>query len=161
MESGFTEPDPRLDLNGVDVQRKILILAREAGYTLNLDEIHKTSLLSDEVMSGDSIGDFLKALPLDEARMQEARSEAEERGERLRYVAMFSTDGISKPHAEVGLKSLPETHPFCQLDGSDNAVMIWSDRYHERPLIVQGAGAGADVTAMGVFADIMRFAHRN
>ena len=159
MEAGFTEPDPRLDLNGVDVQRKILILAREAGYMLNLEDVHKAPFLSDAVMDQASISAFLEALPLDEARMQAQLRESAERGERLRYVATFKTDDAGHPHAEVGLKSLPQAHPFCQLDGSDNAVMIWSDRYRERPLIVQGAGAGADVTAMGVFADIMRFAH--
>ena len=159
MEAGFTEPDPRLDLNGVDVQRKILILAREAGYALNLEDVLKTPLLSDVVMDRASISAFLEALPLDEQRIQTARRESADRGERLRYVATFTTDEANRPQAEVGLKSLPQAHTFCQLDGSDNAVMIWSDRYRERPLIVQGAGAGADVTAMGVFADIMRFAH--
>jgi len=157
MDAGYTEPDPRIDLSGVDVQRKILILAREAGFAMEMADVDNPGFLPAELMEG-SVQDFLDQLPTAEAGMQAKLAAAAAEGLQLRYVATFELDASGKPTARVGLQSLPPEHAFCQLQGSDNVVMLKTDRYAARPLIVQGAGAGADVTAMGVFADIMRFA---
>ena len=157
MDAGYTEPDPRIDLSGVDVQRKILILAREAGYRMEMSDVDNPGFLPPALMEG-GVDDFLANLPQAEAGMQERLAEAESLGLKLRYVATFERGENGRHRARVGLQSLPPDHVFCQLDGSDNVVMLTTDRYSQRPLIVQGAGAGADVTAMGVFADIMRFA---
>ena len=157
MDAGYTEPDPRIDLSGVDVQRKILILAREAGYTMEMSDVDNPGFLPPALMEG-SVQGFLDGLPTAEEGMQARLAEAAAKGLRLRYVATFERDAQGQPTAQVGLQALPPEHPFCQLQGSDNVVMLKTDRYADRPLIVQGAGAGADVTAMGVFADIMRFA---
>ena len=151
------EPDPRIDLSGVDVQRKILILAREAGYTMEMADVENPGFLPPALMEG-SVQGFLEGLPTAEDGMQARLAEAAAKGLQLRYVATFERNAQGQPTAQVGLQALPPEHPFCQLQGSDNVVMLQTDRYADRPLIVQGAGAGADVTAMGVFADIMRFA---
>ena len=157
MDAGYTEPDPRIDLSGVDVQRKILILAREAGYTMEMSDVDNPGFLPPALMEG-SVQGFLEGLPTAEEGMQARLAEAAAKGLQLRYVATFERNAQGQPTAQVGLQALPPEHPFCQLQGSDNVVMLKTDRYADRPLIVQGAGAGADVTAMGVFADIMRFA---
>jgi len=157
MDAGYTEPDPRIDLSGVDVQRKILILAREAGYTMEMSDVDNPGFLPPALMEG-SVQGFLEGLPTAEEGMQVRLAEAAAKGLQLRYVATFERNAQGQPTAQVGLQALPPEHPFCQLQGSDNVVMLKTDRYADRPLIVQGAGAGADVTAMGVFADIMRFA---
>lgn len=157
MDAGFTEPDPRIDLSGVDVQRKILILAREAGYTMEMADVENPGFLPQELMEG-SVADFLDKLPTAEEDMQSRLAQAASEGLQLRYVATFEWSASGEPTARVGLQALPPTHVFCQLQGSDNVVMLHTDRYVDRPLVIQGAGAGADVTAMGVFADIMRFA---
>ena len=152
MAAGFTEPDPRIDLSGVDVQRKILILAREAGFKLEMSDVENVPFLPEELMKG-SVSQFLESLPSIENTMQKKLQDAEAQGKKLRYFATFENG-----KAKVGLEPLDASHPFCSLEGSDNVVMLTTDRYSSRPLVVQGAGAGADVTAMGVFADIMRFA---
>ena len=152
MSAGFTEPDPRIDLSGVDVQRKILILAREAGFKLEMSDVENVPFLPEKLMKG-SVSQFLEALPSIEGTMQKKLQDAESQGKKLRYFATFENG-----KAKVGLEPLDASHPFCSLEGSDNVVMLTTDRYSGRPLVVQGAGAGADVTAMGVFADIMRFA---
>ena len=152
--AGLTEPDPRTDLSGVDVQRKILILAREAGYTLEMADVEGKGFLLDSQMEG-SIEDFMASLPEIEAAMQATWKAADADGERLKYVASF--DG-STGVAQTGLRSVPADHPFYNIQGVDNIVLITSDRYDERPLIIQGAGAGAAVTAMGVFGDLIRIA---
>ena len=157
MDAGFTEPDPRIDLSGVDVQRKILILAREAGYTMEMADVENPGFLPPALMEG-SVADFLDKLPTAEEDMQSRLAQAASEGLQLRYVATFELSASGEPTARVGLQALPPTHAFCQLQGSDNVVMLHTDRYVDRPLVIQGAGAGADVTAMGVFADIMRFA---
>ena len=157
MDAGYTEPDPRIDLSGVDVQRKILILAREAGYAMEMEDVDNPGFLPAELMSG-SVADFLERLPTAEAGMQERLAQAQSQDLHLRYVATFERTSEGKTSARVGLQALPAEHAFCQLQGSDNVVTLHTDRYAQRPLVVQGAGAGADVTAMGVFADIMRFA---
>ena len=148
---GYTEPDPRIDLSGVDVARKILILARESGVALNLEEIDNTSFLSEAGLKSDSVDDFYQTLIADEAHYQSLYASAKANNCQLKYVAKFENG-----KASVGLQEIPEGHPFYNLEGSDNIVMFYTERYPQQPMIIKGAGAGADVTASGLFADIIR-----
>jgi aspartokinase/homoserine dehydrogenase 1 len=152
--AGLTEPDPRTDLSGVDVQRKILILAREAGYTLEMSDVAGKGFLLDSQMEG-SIDSFMDGLPQIEEAMQKKWKEADAKGERLKYVGSFDA---KTGQASTGLTTVPADHPFFNIEGTDNIVLLTTDRYADRPLIIQGAGAGADVTAMGVFGDLIRIA---
>ncbi|NNL79094.1 MAG: bifunctional aspartate kinase/homoserine dehydrogenase I [Flavobacteriaceae bacterium] len=154
QEEGYTEPDPRIDLSGVDVARKILILARESGTKMNLEEIEMDSFLTENAINSASVEDFFKTLNDDEAHYQELYRSARLNNSRLKFVAEFS-DG----NAKIGLKEIPEGHPFYNLEGKDNIVMFYTSRYSEQPMIIKGAGAGADVTASGLFADILRAAN--
>ena len=151
QKEGYTEPDPRIDLSGVDVARKILILARESGTEMNLDDIENDSFLTNANLNSNSVEDFYKTLIADENHFQELYKSASEKDCQLKYVAEFSNG-----KAKVGLKEIPQDHPFYNLKGKDNIVMFYTKRYPEQPLIVKGAGAGADVTASGLFADIIR-----
>ena len=157
MDAGYTEPDPRIDLSGVDVQRKILILAREAGYTMEMADVDNPGFLPPALMEG-SVPISWTSCPRPKRACRLGWQKRLPRPCSLRYVATFERNAQGQPTARVGLQALPPTHAFCQLQGSDNVVMLHTDRYVDRPLVIQGAGAGADVTAMGVFADIMRFA---
>jgi aspartokinase/homoserine dehydrogenase 1 len=148
---GYTEPDPRIDLSGVDVARKILILARESGTEMNLEDIDNTSFLSKSGLKSDSVDDFYKTLIEDEAHYQNLYASAKAKNCQLKYVAQFN-----KGKASVSLQEIPEGHPFYNLEGSDNIVMFYTQRYSQQPMIIKGAGAGADVTASGLFADIIR-----
>ncbi len=150
-EEGYTEPDPRIDLSGVDVMRKILILARESGYQLEMEDIENRSFLPRAAREADSVEDFHQALQAEAAHFEDLYKKAAAKGCRLKYVAQF--DGGK---ASVGLEEIPEGHDFYNLLGSDNIVLFYTDRYKEQPLIVKGAGAGAEVTASGLFADIIR-----
>ena len=152
--AGLTEPDPRTDLSGVDVQRKILILAREAGNTLEMSDVAGKGFLLDSQMEG-SIDSFMDSLPEIEEAMQAKWKEADAQGERLKYVGSFDA---KTGQASTGLTTVPADHPFFNIEGTDNIVLLTTDRYADRPLIIQGAGAGADVTAMGVFGDLIRIA---
>lgn len=151
QKDGYTEPDPRIDLSGVDVARKILILARESGTEMNLEDIENTSFLTEANLKTDSVEGFYKTLINDEAHFQELFASAKTNDCQLKYVAEFN-DGKAK----VGLKEIPKDHPFYNLQGKDNIVMFYTQRYPEQPMIIKGAGAGADVTASGLFADIIR-----
>jgi aspartokinase/homoserine dehydrogenase 1 len=148
---GYTEPDPRIDLSGVDVARKILILARESGVELNLEDIDNTSFLSEAGLKSDSVDAFYNTLIADENHYQALYASAKVNHCQLKYVAKFENG-----KASVGLQEIPEGHPFYNLEGSDNIVMFYTDRYPKQPMIIKGAGAGADVTASGLFADIIR-----
>ena len=148
---GFTEPDPRIDLSGIDVMRKILILARESGDNLELSDIKNESFLPKESLDADSVETFLKTLEPNASHFKEIRLNAEKKKCRLKYVAEYDNG-----KAKVGLQHISSEHPFYNLDGSDNIVLFFTDRYSQQPLIIKGAGAGADVTASGLFADIIR-----
>ncbi len=151
QEEGYTEPDPKIDLSGIDVMRKILILARESGYTLDLADIENRSFLPAEALNTNSNEDFFKALKKYESNFQELVAEAKKVNCKLKFVA-----SLDKGKASVGLEQIPEGHDFYSLAGSDNIVLFYTKRYPEQPLIIKGAGAGADVTASGIFADIIR-----
>jgi aspartokinase/homoserine dehydrogenase 1 len=148
---GYTEPDPRIDLSGVDVMRKILILARESGIALELEDIDNQSFLPLACQHTESVAQFLANVKENEAFFENMRLQAEKVNCQLKYVAEF-TDG----KARTGLKQIPAGHPFYNLAGKDNIVLFYTARYPEQPLLVRGAGAGADVTASGIFADIIR-----
>ncbi|MFP2996062.1 bifunctional aspartate kinase/homoserine dehydrogenase I [Spongiivirga sp. MCCC 1A20706] len=151
QEEGYTEPDPKIDLSGVDVARKILILARESGYRLELSDINNESFLPEESLHTKDNDSFFKSLITHEASFNQLLANAKTNNCRLKYVAQFENG-----KANVGLQQIPEDHPFYDLQGSDNIVLFYTNRYSEQPLIIKGAGAGADVTASGIFADIIR-----
>jgi len=150
QDAGYTEPDPRLDLNGSDVVRKILILARESGASLEFDEVENVSFMPQACMKG-TVEDFYQEMSKHEAHFQNILKGAKEKGMKLKFVATFK-DG----KASVGLKHISPEHDFYHLYGKDNIVLFYTDRYAEQPLVIKGSGAGADVTASGVFADILR-----
>ena len=149
-EKGFTEPDPRDDLNGMDVARKILILSREVGLEIEPEEITITQILPDSCLQASSIDDFFKTLDAANPVFEEKLKQAEREGKKLRFIATLE-DG----KARVSLKAVDNTHPFYTLSGSDNVISYTTARYKERPLVVKGPGAGAEVTAAGVFAEII------
>ena len=150
---GFTEPDPREDLSGMDVARKAVILAREAGLSLELDQVPVDDLVPGELAGGD-VAAFLDRLSAYDGQMDRMVTEAAARDEVLRYAATIHADG----RAEVGVRSYARDHPFARIKGGDNIIAFTTERYHELPLIVQGPGAGPSVTAGGVFADLLRLA---
>lgn len=150
-EAGYTEPDPRIDLSGVDVMRKILILARESGHRLEMDDIENRSFLPKAALNAGSVADFMGALEREPEHFRKLYEQAEAQGCRLKYVAEFD-----RGRASVGLEKIAPGHDFYNLKGSDNIVLFYTERYPEQPLIIKGAGAGAEVTASGLFADIIR-----
>lgn len=151
QKEGYTEPDPKIDLSGVDVARKILILARESGYSLELEDIENQSFLPKESLETTDNQSFFDSLLKFENQFQEIYHKAAAKNCRLKYVAEF-VDG----KANVGLQEIHANHPFYNLEGSDNIVLFFTDRYAKNPLLIKGAGAGADVTASGIFADVIR-----
>jgi aspartokinase/homoserine dehydrogenase 1 len=155
QQEGYTEPDPKIDLSGVDVARKILILARESGYQLELEEISKNAFLPLETLQTGNNEEFYRSLIQHENHFQKIYAEANDKDCRLKYVAEFK-DG----KANVGLQHIAADHPFYNLEGSDNIVLFFTERYPENPLLIKGAGAGAEVTASGIFADIIRIANQ-
>ena len=148
---GFTEPDPKIDLSGVDVARKILILIRESGYKMEIEDIANESFLPVECLETKNNKDFFASLIKNAAHFENIYKEALAKDNRLKYVAKFE-DG----KASVGLQFIPKESPFYNLEGKDNIVQFYTDRYVDQPLLIKGAGAGAAVTASGIFADVIR-----
>ena len=152
-EQGYSEPDPRIDLSGKDVIRKLVILAREAGYKIEKTDVEKHLFIPDEFFEG-SIEEFWKNLPQLDADFEARRKQLDAEGKRWRFVATFDHGKLS-----VALKEVDRTHPFYNLQGSNNIVALTTERYREYPMLIQGYGAGASVTAAGVFANIMSIAN--
>nr|GMD72777.1 bifunctional aspartokinase/homoserine dehydrogenase, chloroplastic-like [Ipomoea batatas] len=154
-DAGFTEPDPRDDLSGTDVGRKVVILARECGLKLELSDLPVQSLVPEKLQASASAEDFMQQLPKFDQDMTKQRMEAENAGEVLRYVGIVD---VANERGSVELHRYKKDHPFAQLSGSDNIIAFTTERYSKQPLIVRGPGAGAEVTAGGVFNDILRLA---
>lgn len=154
-EKGFTEPDPRDDLSGTDVARKILILSRECGMSLELSDIAIQNLVPEDCQGEMSTPEFLRKLKKHDAHFETLRAQAEAKNEKLRYQAVLEDGKVN-----VELKAVGASHPFYSLSGSDNIILLTTERYHERPMVIRGQGAGAEVTAAGVFADIIRIGGR-
>lgn len=152
-EEGYSEPDPRIDLSGKDVIRKLVILTREAGYQIEQSDVEANLFIPDDFFSGD-VEQFWQKLPSLDADFEARRQRVEGEGKRWRFVAKYE-----EGHASVSLAEIPESHPFYRLEGSNNIVMLTTERYREYPMLIQGYGAGASVTAAGVFADIMSIAN--
>ena len=152
-EQGYSEPDPRIDLSGMDVVRKLVILAREAGYRVEQSDVEKHLFIPDSYFNG-TLEEFWKNLPSLDNDFEEQRRKMEKESLRWRFVATFAPGKTS-----VALKTVDRNHPFYNLEGSNNIVLLTTERYKEYPMLIQGYGAGASVTAAGVFANIMSIAN--
>ena len=150
QEKGYTEPDPRDDLSGKDFMRKILILARDAGYPMEADDVYIESMLPKACLEASTVDDFYAALKNGDAHFTRLKEQAEKDNKVLRYIGK-----LENGKASITLQMVDENHPFYMLSGSDNVISFTTDRYKERPLVVKGPGAGAEVTAAGVFADLI------
>ena len=150
-EEGYTEPDPRIDLSGVDVMRKILILVRESGIQMELSDIENESFLPKASAEAKSVDAFMESLKTEASHFNQLREAAEKNNSKLKFVASFN-----RGKAKVKLEQIPQDHPFYNLDGKDNIVLFYTNRYADQPLIIKGAGAGSEVTASGIFGDIIR-----
>ena len=151
QQQGFTEPDPKIDLSGIDVARKILILARESGMEIELEEIENEAFLPRECLDTKDNKSFFESLSKHSEHFEKMLENAERQGAKMKYVAQ-----LENRKAKVGIQLVKEGHDFYNLEGSDNIILFYTNRYKEQPLIVKGAGAGAEVTASGIFADIIR-----
>ena len=152
-EQGYSEPDPRIDLSGMDVVRKLVILTREAGYRIEQGDVKRELFIPESYFQG-SQDDFWRDLPLLDADFEQRRERLEREGKRWRFVAT-----MDHGEAKVSLQEVSKGHPFYNLEGSNNIVMLTTERYKEYPMQIQGYGAGASVTAAGVFANIMSVAN--
>lgn len=152
QKNGYSEPDPRIDLSGKDVVRKLVILVRESGYKIEIEDVEKKLFIPNELFDS-SLDEFWKNLPQLDERFEKERQRIESEKKRWRFVARWE-DG----HGTVSLEEIAIGHPFYDLEGSNNIILLTTERYRESPMLIQGYGAGAAVTAAGVFADIMRVA---
>lgn len=152
-EEGFAEPDPRIDLSGKDVARKLVILTREAGYEVEQVDVKKNLFIPQKYFDG-TLDDFWKTLPELDGEFETRRKKLESEGKHLRFVAKYENG-----NCEIGLQEVDMSHPFYELEGSNNIIQITTERYNEFPMIIKGYGAGASVTAAGVFADIISIAN--
>lgn len=148
---GYTEPNPKIDLSGIDVARKILILIRESGYEMEIEAIQNNSFLPKECLNTTNNDDFFNSLTKYASHFDSLLKEAKTKNSKLKYVASFENG-----KASIGLEFIPKESPFYNLEGKDNIVQFYTDRYVDQPLLIKGAGAGAAVTASGIFADIIR-----
>jgi len=153
QEQGFSEPDPRIDLSGTDVVRKILILSREAGYAMEKEDVVVEKFLPDSCFTG-SLEDFWKEVPRYDASFETRRKEIAAENKRWRFVAL-----LENGKASVQLRTVDQDHPAFNLAGSNNIILITTERYKELPMVIKGYGAGAEVTAAGIFADVIRVAN--
>ena len=149
-ERGYTEPDPRVDLKGIDVRRKLIILARETGLPLEAKDVEIENILPEACLNADNVQDFFKELEKADKHFDKLLDKAQKNGKVLRFVA-----SLDKKKAKISLQQVGQDHPFFTLSGSDNMIVFTTGRYEERPLVVRGPGAGAEVTAAGVFAEII------
>lgn len=157
-ELGYAEPDPRIDLSGMDVIRKLVILTREAGYKIEQKDVERNLFVPHEYFEG-SVEDFWKRLPQLDAEFEEKRKAAAAANQHFRFVAKMEVDDEGNAHASVGLQLVGISHAFYELEGSNNIVTLTTERYKEYPMLIQGYGAGASVTAAGVFANVMSIAN--
>ncbi|MEM9919248.1 MAG: bifunctional aspartate kinase/homoserine dehydrogenase I [Bacteroidota bacterium] len=153
-ELGYTEPDPRIDLNGIDVRRKLIILARETGLMTEAKDVNIRNILPEACQKAESVDAFFEAVEAADDHFESLRHKAEENGKVLRMIATLENE-----EATIGLQEVDAQHPFYALSGSDNMIVFTTERYKERPLVVRGPGAGAEVTAAGVFAEIIKIAN--
>ncbi len=153
-EKGFTEPDPRVDLSGKDIARKLLILARESRKQMEMEDLQIENILPQPCLDAQSVNEFLTQLEAHDQVFEDMRAKAEAEGKVLRFIATLEGD-----KAFVSLQSLGPESPFYELSGSDNMIVFTTSRYKERPLVIKGPGAGAEVTAAGVFAEILRIGY--
>lgn len=152
-DARFAEPDPRIDLKGLDVVRKLVILARESGYMISQDDVEKNLFVPEEYFEG-TLDDFWAKLPQLDAHFEALRQEVESKNQHLRFVAK-----LDNGKASVSLEKVDPSHPAYNLEGSNNIILLHTARYNPHPMVIQGYGAGAEVTAAGVFADIMAIAN--
>jgi aspartokinase/homoserine dehydrogenase 1 len=150
-QKGYTEPDPRDDLDGMDMVRKLLILARESGVPLELEQVENQKFLPEDFFNVETVDEFIEELKTYDSQMEEKRKQAEQEGKTLQYIASLE-DG----KAEIALKAIDESHPFYQLTCNDNIIALTTRLYNETPMVIQGPGAGPEVTAAGVFTDILK-----
>ncbi|HHX32153.1 MAG TPA: bifunctional aspartate kinase/homoserine dehydrogenase I, partial [Bacteroidales bacterium] len=153
VDAQFAEPDPRIDLSGLDVTRKLVILSREAGAVVNQSDVDKKLFIPQKYFDG-TLDEFWKNIDEMDASFEERRKELAKEGKKLRFVASYN-----KGKCEVGLREVESGHPFYDLEGSNNIIMISTERYNEYPMVIKGYGAGASVTAAGVFSDIISIAN--
>ena len=151
QEKGFSEPDPRIDLGGKDVGRKLLILARESGYALEAEDIKINPFIPEKYINTKNLEEFWKIVGELDEKFEKERKQIESDGKIWRYVAKFENG-----KATTGLVPVDNQSPLFNLEGSNNIILITTERYAEHPMIIKGYGAGAEVTAAGVFADIIK-----
>ena len=152
-EAGYSEPDPRIDLSGKDVIRKLVILAREAGYAVEQDDVEKHLFIPNEYFEG-TIEEFFTNIKNIDAEFELKRAKAEAEEQRFRFVARLDEGKL-----DVSLQKVGSSHPFYVLEGSNNVILLTTERYNEYPMVIKGYGAGAEVTAAGVFADVISIAN--
>jgi aspartokinase/homoserine dehydrogenase 1 len=153
-QKGYTEPNPSLDLSGKDVMRKIIILAREAGLVLEMSDIDNKPFLPDQTLKADDWDSLYQNLQSLDPQMEAERLRLAKENKRWRYMASLKDGKVS-----TGLEEIDETHPAYHLKDTDNIILIWTDRYQQRPMVIAGAGAGPEVTASGVLADVISIAN--
>ena len=153
MDAGYSEPDPRIDLCGKDVMRKIVILARESGYCVEQDDVERNLFIPDKYFEGTK-DEFLEKVCELDCEFEQKRAEAAANDRHFRFVATMDNGKVS-----VGLQTVDSRHAFYSLEGSNNVILLTTDRYKEYPMEIKGYGAGAEVTAAGVFADIISIAN--
>ena len=153
QEAGYAEPDPRIDLSGMDVIRKLVILSREAGYRVEQADVKKHLFIPEKYFEG-SVEDFWRKIPEIDAEFEQRRKKLEASGKRWRFIATMENG-----KTEVGLREVDSESPFYHLAGSNNVILLTTERYKEYPMQIKGYGAGAGVTAAGVFADIISIAN--